>query len=415
MYTRISLASIFFGLLLFAMIGCGGSGDTANPSSQTGTISLNLTDAPGDYKAVYVTIKEVHVHVQDNNESWKLISSPNKTFDLLTLRNGVRTSLGLNDLPVGTYTQIRLLLSSVSDGEDNLLDTPHPYGNYVLFNDNTTQELKVPSGLKNGIKLVGNFTITANTTTVITLDFDADKSVVKAGNSGQWLLKPVIKTILEEEYEDDLILSGTVRDRSNSVIEGVKVTLQEPSDSDDESDDYKEDEGENNSVQVLNSIIVAPKKLSDSKEYSDSQEYDDNGIEIEAASYSDINGSYRLQGDAENYILVAYKEGYLPFVQDINLSADTSLDITLDDANNTGTLTIDTSFTDGDDSAKVSIQQNVSGLLYEVISFNIASGFSKVLTLPEGNYTGVVSYEELSEREDINITNGGNVDWTINF
>jgi hypothetical protein len=37
------------------------------------------------------------------------------------------------------------------------------------------------------------------------LDFDASRSIVKAGSSGKWLLKPTIKVLDTEEYS---VISG---------------------------------------------------------------------------------------------------------------------------------------------------------------------------------------------------------------
>ena len=61
--------------------------------------------------------------------------------------------------------------------------------NYVILEDDSVHELKVPSGYQSGVKIVKGFTINENGTTEIILDFDAMSSVVEAGNSGQWLLK----------------------------------------------------------------------------------------------------------------------------------------------------------------------------------------------------------------------------------
>ena len=76
----------------------------------------------------------------------------------------------------------------------------HPYANYVIIDkdpndaiDPVSHELKVPSGDKTGVKIVGGYFISANQTTELILDFDACRSVVQAGNSGQWHLKPTIK------------------------------------------------------------------------------------------------------------------------------------------------------------------------------------------------------------------------------
>lgn len=353
-----------FILLIFAvLIGCGG--DAQNSSSQNGTVSLHLTDAPGEYKAVYVTIKEVHI--QKNSGEWRLISVLNKTYDLLSLRNSVRTPIGLSDLPEGTYTQLRLLLSLEPEHKENLLHEPHPYANYVVLNDNTTHELKVPSALKSGVKLVGEFKIHADKTTIITLDFDAQRSIVEAGNSGQWLLKPVIKTILEDEFENKVSFSGTVKESSGGALEGVKLSLQ--------------------------------KKRAEE-------------IESEAVSYSDINGSYQFHVDPQAYVLVAYKEGYLPFVRDINLTGTSIMDVVLQDAFDTGTLTLKAISSTAESSVRISLRHEQADLPYELVSINISSGYNEAIRLPKGRYTGYSSYN--SQTQILQISDE-NLDWIIVF
>ena len=94
---------------------CGGSGGGSSGGGGTGTLALSLQDAPAteDYKAVYVTIKEVMVHKggsEDSDASRETVASPNATYNLLELVNGVREELGLATLESGSYTQMRLIL-----------------------------------------------------------------------------------------------------------------------------------------------------------------------------------------------------------------------------------------------------------------------------------------------------------------
>jgi hypothetical protein len=91
--------------------------------------------------------------------------------------------------------------------------------------DPVIHELKVPSGDKTGIKIVGGYYIAANQTTELILDFDACRSVVQAGSSGQWLIKPTIKF---GETPDYSIIKGQVTDSiSGDCLEGVLVSAQQ--------------------------------------------------------------------------------------------------------------------------------------------------------------------------------------------
>ncbi len=63
--------------------------------------------------------------------------------------------------------------------------------------------LFVPSGAQSGYKGKGEFDITADAKIAVTADFDVHKSIVVAGKSGKYLLKPVIRLVVTE-------LSGTI-------------------------------------------------------------------------------------------------------------------------------------------------------------------------------------------------------------
>lgn len=82
-------------------------------------------------------------------------------------------------------------------------------------------ELVVPSGMQTGIKIVGGFDINLNTTELI-LDFNAQKSVVHAGSSGLWYIKPTVKVLNTETWA---VVRGTVENGSDPR-EGVLISAQ---------------------------------------------------------------------------------------------------------------------------------------------------------------------------------------------
>ena len=69
----------------------------------------------------------------------------------------------------------------------------------TITEDGTENEARVPSDT---LKVVRGFTIQAGETTIATLDFDAEKSVVVQG-TGRYQLKPVIKLLVRKEGEPD--------------------------------------------------------------------------------------------------------------------------------------------------------------------------------------------------------------------
>ncbi len=233
-----------FGLMLtivcgLGLISCGGGGSNGDVAVGTGSASVALVDsASEDYAAVYVTINDIQFHLGGNGNSpnsWRSIQESIEypvTVNLLELVNGVRLDLGIVELPAGHHTQLRLIIGDEAEqGTINILSQTHPYANYVIIDKDPgdafnpeIHELKVPSGDKTGIKIVGGYNIEANQTTELILDFDACRSVVQAGKSGQWLLKPTIKMGETEGYS---IIKGQVTDETDNGLEGVLVSAQQ--------------------------------------------------------------------------------------------------------------------------------------------------------------------------------------------
>ena len=53
--------------------------------------------------------------------------------------------------------------------------------------------LKTPSGQQSGLKVQVHQAVSGGILYRLTLDFDAGRSIIKAGNSGNYLLKPVLR------------------------------------------------------------------------------------------------------------------------------------------------------------------------------------------------------------------------------
>jgi hypothetical protein len=315
-FTGRNLTTFAILSLLSLFIGCGGGGggSSGSGSAATGTLSLSLQDATSEsYRAVYVTIDRVEVHMggdEGADSNWTNVLSSDKagrTYNLLELVNGVREELGIVDLPAGPYTQMRLIIGREPDNGINVLSQSHPYANYVITEPGLeVYELKVPSGFQTGLKIVHGFDVSENQTTELILDFDASKSVVKAGNSGKWLLKPTVKVFRLEEYA---IVRGTV-----TVAEGGPR---------------------------VGGVLVS------------AQQIDNNGNPlVYTATVTEEDGSYALfldpdrDGDGvdDHYTIVAYKKGYDAGCSEVITSAEMNqapgtTSVTLAGPKATGTLT----------------------------------------------------------------------------
>ena len=187
------LAWLMASLLALLVAGCGsGDGDVAPAvAPATGTLGVSLTDVPTcGFDAVNVTVVKVRVHksssASDTDAGWTDIAlSPVRKINLAALTNGVLSGLGETPLPVGHYTQLRLVLDP---------NTSAGLANSVVPTGGVETALVTPSAVQSGIKLVHQFDVAAGQRVDLLLDFDACKSIVTRGN-GTYALKPVIKVI----------------------------------------------------------------------------------------------------------------------------------------------------------------------------------------------------------------------------
>lgn len=193
MALRNNLKLVLGSLAVASLAACGGGGGGTS-TAESGTLRLALTDAPAcGYDAVNVTIQKVRVHqsssASESDGGWsEIVLNPARRVNLLDLQNGLLEELGETPLPTGKYTQLRLVLA------DNT-GSGQPANSVVLTSDKSEVALKTPSGQQSGLKTNINIDIGANKMADFVLDFDACKSVVLAGGSGQYLLKPVVTVI----------------------------------------------------------------------------------------------------------------------------------------------------------------------------------------------------------------------------
>ena len=112
-------------------------------------------------------------------------------FDLLKIR-GLEEVLAVGELEAGKYTQIRISVESVE----------------VTFGeDEEYQEAEVTGG---DLKFVRPFDVIEDETTILLLDFDAEKSVNTTGQ-GKVHVKPVVKLTIQQGKPHDLVsVEGTI-------------------------------------------------------------------------------------------------------------------------------------------------------------------------------------------------------------
>lgn len=173
------------------------SEDDSNGEDGMATLRVSMTDAPGDYKAVYVDVEDVMIKsdASDGEEGWVSLDGVEAgRYDLLSLTGGVTQLLATAEVEPGMLGQIRLVL-----GTDNTI---------VL--NGTTEEipLSTPSAQQSGLKLQVNQELVAGEDYEFLLDFNVDQSIVSAGASGGFILKPVIRLAA---VEGSATISGEVQ------------------------------------------------------------------------------------------------------------------------------------------------------------------------------------------------------------
>ena len=194
---RIKLVLLLF--LIPLLFGCNSS-ESSEINAIAPTISIRLVDAPGDYEAVNIEIVDVMIKMNNDNDDdngWLSLEANNETVNLLDFTGGFSKVLVERfPIPEGTLSQMRLVL-----GDGNTI---------VIKNDSNENEafiLKTPSAQQSGLKLKVNTLIEEGYTYDFILDFDVEKSIVRAGNSSNIILKPVLYVNAEASSG---IIQGTV-------------------------------------------------------------------------------------------------------------------------------------------------------------------------------------------------------------
>lgn len=175
------------------LAACGGSGSGSGSSSVgSGTLSLNITDAPIDgVRSLFVAFDAVQIRGEDGWTTFDIDGV--KQIDLLSLTGAVSEPL-LEDqlLPVGTYTELRLVL--LQDGTTNTETST-----YLETMDGQFHPLRVPSGSSSGLKIKNEVEVVLNGHIGFTIDFDLAKSL-KQNTKGDYRLDPVLRVVNNLEY-----------------------------------------------------------------------------------------------------------------------------------------------------------------------------------------------------------------------
>jgi hypothetical protein len=178
-------------------------------SQRNGTLVVRLTDAPFPYDSVGsvdVFVVRVDAKREDSDSAaaataiaadssarggWVTVASPNKTIDILKLRNDT-TTIGTTSVSQGDYRSFRLIVDPSKSSVT--------LKNGTKLSGNTSPGIVFPSAAQTGIKIRLDRTIpVGDSTTTMVVDFDLENSFIMRGNSiarEGLLFKPTIKASL---------------------------------------------------------------------------------------------------------------------------------------------------------------------------------------------------------------------------
>jgi hypothetical protein len=188
---RKTLSAVTISAVL-GLAACSGGGG----GNETGRLSLAVTDAPVD-EASSVVIQFSGVAFKragaEREDVQNLTPSP-RQLDLLQYQGGQAALLldGVT-LPAGDYEWVRLIV----DNESGVRDS------YIVLSGGEECELLVPSGAESGLKLNRGFTLPADGSVALTIDFDLRKSIhAPPGQSGAaeactqgYLMRPTLRIV----------------------------------------------------------------------------------------------------------------------------------------------------------------------------------------------------------------------------
>ncbi|ULQ56866.1 DUF4382 domain-containing protein [Flavihumibacter rivuli] len=178
MKTKHLFACAVLSLAALAFTSCS---DNNNTGPDQARLEVRLTDAPNpNIKEVWVDIREIQINTGDTSKWMSLQGIYPGIYNLLELTNGKDTLLADAVIPAGRISQLRLILGS---------------NNYIIMKDGRKEMLSTPSAQQSGLKVQIQSEVSGGVLYRLVLDFDAAKSVVEAGNSGKFNLKPVIRVI----------------------------------------------------------------------------------------------------------------------------------------------------------------------------------------------------------------------------
>ena len=205
--------SMFAASVLIGSITIGACGGSDTAPRGTGTLVVQLTDAPfptDSVKSVDIFVVRVDGRVEDvddasadthvatetesEGDGWKTLATPNASINLLELQNGVVSTVGEAKIDAASYRGFRLVIDPSKSSVT--------LKNGQVLTNTSSPSVMFPSASRSGIKiaLASPVVVGEDGKTTMVVDFDVASSFVMRGNSlaqNGLLFKPVIRATVK--------------------------------------------------------------------------------------------------------------------------------------------------------------------------------------------------------------------------
>ncbi|WP_297692034.1 DUF4382 domain-containing protein [uncultured Eudoraea sp.] len=222
---------LLFPIIILALLFFSACSEDLNTASDTGRLTVQLTDAPFPYELISeanVTIYKIDARYkgdsmegeendEDENKSFIVLMEEERDVNLIDLTNGITETLVDMDVPTGSYDLIRIYVKGVN----------------VVLTNGSTFNLKVPSGEQTGIKVFikPSLFVGGELSSDLLLDFDVSRSFIPKGNLKNiagitgFNFKPVIKACNLTTAGTLSGLVSTIENEEPIGLEGATVSV----------------------------------------------------------------------------------------------------------------------------------------------------------------------------------------------
>lgn len=199
-----------------AALGIAGACTDSPTATRMSRVNLLLTDAPGDVLAAVVTIDRIYIQgtsAEGEDGSRIVLREEDVTTDLLTLVDDTQLLVDDVEIPEGTYRQLRFVISGGyievenDDGSSSIYASSADYAGLPV-GAVVDGQLQMPSFAQSGLKVnlpSDLFSVGADPVWVL-VDFDVSQSFGRAaGNSGMWVMSPVLQGSLVDPPAEPVV------------------------------------------------------------------------------------------------------------------------------------------------------------------------------------------------------------------